>query len=707
MAPDSSVLSPTGIGSWADALAWHRRLNGYAVAEVDGLSVVGHLQGLYPGPAKLYALVRARRGLFVALVAGFTDSGHLQTEDDLFARQRFLAPFDLTAFTRALADHMPALRDGLQAPLRQAVRDHRREALGFEVPGLGRVVPYPLRFPTLARDLGFDPTHPVMGVRRDWMTVVDLGRRSCLMPTPEVFTRFHAEEEPAVRAVLAPAAGLIDADAVAVMGLATQYRQDTYRFYRGAGQRAQVRRQAARAYPVFARAISEVPSLRRAVDARAPLVPALAEAFQVSEAVLRCFHGFGHRVIPDHAEYLLMFLEDIDGSLCPGRRAATSHEHEDDPWACFASLAQELNSLAAFIGGPAGGRREALRALLRGFDGDWCALFRAVGGERVHPAVPLTRVPAVTGSTADIFDPRRRAQEEDRIAAAIAWDNFRHLLRLPWGGEAIRDGARAFAYSVCLPLAAHDSGRTTVRVDTQALRLAEAVATAFLLASRTLPQIVQFSDRFHRSIGTLFPHVSLKNVQGANLAWSRPSPPVEAPNGLGIVPLGSVQDLVEEGEALGNCLPLYAVPCVIEGHRVMSVRRNGLRIAAFEIARERSTVPWRLRQVEGPRNGPAPHEVHEAAGWYLDHLHGLGNDAIIPADAARGDTDVLRALCGYDWHDPAALDTMWALWSRSGPPPADGQDRPQPVLPRAAVRRGLDGLRGLEAFRVLREFLRT
>lgn len=706
MAPDGSCPPPAGIAGWADAVAWHRRLNGYAVTAEEGgeLTVAAHLQALYPGPAKLYALVRGPRGTFLGMVCAFADSGRVESEGDLAARRRLVDAFDLAAFLDALAAHVPALRSGRKDPLRAAVRSLRRGGAGFDLPGVGRVVPYPLRFPTLVRDLGLDPTHPMLGVRRDWMTVADLGRRARLMPTPEVFSRFIAGEEAAARTALAAARRLIDGAAVAVMGLATQYRFGTYAFYRGTGVRAEARRQAAEAFPVFARAISEVPALRRAVDDRAPLVPVLARAFQVSEATLRCFHGFGHRVVPDHAEYLLLFLEDIDGSLCPGRRPAASSEPEGDPWACFASLAQEINSLASFIGGREGGRRQALRGLLKGFDGDWCALFREVGGERVHPAVPLTRVPEVPGDPADVLHPARRAREEDRIAAAIAWDNFHHLLRLPWGGEQIRDGARAFAYAVCLPLAAHDSGLAAVRVDTPALRAAEGVATAFLLASRTLPQIVRFSERFHRSIGTLFPQVSLKSVQGASLAWSRPSPPLTTPQGLDIVPLGSVQDLVEEGAALGNCLPLYAVPCAIEGHRVLSVRRDGLRIAAFEIARPHSRAAWRLRQIEGPRNRPAPDEVVEAARWYLDWLAEQGEAVAVSADTARGDTDVLRALCGYDWRDPLALDSMWALWARSGPAAGDGE-RPPPVLPRAAVRRGLDGLRGLAAFTALRDSL--
>lgn len=711
MAPDSSVPPPEGIAGWGDVVDWHRRLNGYAVAEEGGLTVVSHLQGLYPGNAKVYALARGPRGVFLGLVCAFADSGRVDGEGDLFARRRLVEAFDPVAFTRALAGHMPALLLGRKEPLREAVRAHRREALGrdalgFNLPRVGRVVPYPLRFPTLIRDLGLDPTHPMLGVRRDWMTVVDLGRRARLMPTPDVFSRFIAEEEAFARAALAPARDLIDKAAVEVMGLATQYRFGTYVFYRGGSERARVRRQAAKAFPVFARAISEIPALRRTVDACAPLLPELARAFQVSEATMRSFHGFGLRVVPDHAEYLLLFLEDIDGSLSPGRRQAEADlvpepDPENDPWACFASLAQEINSLASFIGGREGGRRQALRGLLKGFDGDWCALFRDVGGERVRPAVPLTRVPEVVGSTADALHPRRRAQEEDRIAAAIAWDNFRHLLRLPWGGEQIRDGARAFAYSVCLPLAAHDSGLEAVRVDTATLRRAEGVATAFLLASRTLPQIVRFSERFHRAIGTLFAQVSLKNVQGANLAWSRPSPPLRSPDGLDIVPLGSVQELVTEGEALGNCLPLYAVPCAIEGHRVVSVRREGVRIGAFEIVRATSRARWALRQIEGPRNRPAPDEVVEAARWYLEWLGGRDSDATIPADATREDTDVLRALCGYDWRDPAALDSMWALWARSGPPLDTGEREP-PVLPRAAVRRGLDGLRGLAAFAELK-----
>lgn len=698
-----------GIACWGDVIDWHHRLNRYAVASdlpgLPGLVAVGHLQGLACGPARLYLLIRTRKHTFFSAAATIVTGGRLETEGDLGDRLRLLAGFNFAAFVTALADHAPALRHGHKSHLRALVRAHRRERRGFEVAGLGEVVLYPLRLPTVLRDLGLDPTHPALGVRRDWMTVADLGRRARLMPTPAVFTAFLAEEDARARAALAASLGpdFVDTAAVAALGLATQYRQDSYHFYRGTDERAQVRRQAAAAYPMFARALSEIPALRRAVDGRKPLVPALARTLQVGEATVRCFQSFALRVVPDQAEYLLLFLEDLDGSLCPGRRPANPGDGpEADPWACFASLAQELNSLASFIGGREA-RREALRDLLRGFDGDWCGLFRAVGGERARPAVPLTRAPAPLPRAGgdDPLHPRRRAQEEDRIAAAIAWDNFRHLLRLPWNGEALRDAARAFAYAVCLPLAAHDGGKPEAYISPAALRLAEDVAVQAVMRGRTLAMIVEFSDRFHRSIGVLFPQASsLRAVQGASLAWSRPSPPLVAPGGLALVPLGSVQDLVEEGKALGNCLPLYAVPCAIEGHRVVSVRQGEQRLGALEIVRDVVGKAWHLRQVEGPANTPAPDEVAEAAQWYVATLNAPDAPPDLPADATAGTSDVLRALCGYDWRDAAALDIMWSLWARPGHPDGEG-NRPPPVLPRAALRRGLDGVRRTAAFPAL------
>lgn len=707
MAPDNASTLPHGITSWDEAVAWHRCLNSYTVADVPavpGLTVVAHVQGLFPGHAKLYALCRTRRKTFVGFVASFADSPPLETTADLYARQRLVTDLKPADVVRILAEREPVFRMGHRSALRAFTDTCRRSRRDFVHPALGTMVLYPLRFPTLVRDFGLDPTHPAYGVRRDWMTVVDLGRRAGLMPTGEVFTAFLEQETERVQAALAPARNLIDREAVAVMGRATQFRQATYHFYKGRGPRAETRRQAARAYPMFARAISEIPALRRAVDGRHPLVPALARSFQVSEATIRCLHTFPHKAVPDHVEYLLLFLEDIDGSLCPGRRYRRGARPDADPWACFATLAQELNSLASFIGGRRG-RSGALRDLLRHFDGDWCALFREVGGERMDPVVPVTRVPESVGSD-DPLEPRQRAQDEERIAGAVAWDHYRRQLRLPWSGDVLRDGARAFAYAVCLPVAAHDSGCASVTVDPPALRLAEAVAVRFVLGGRTLPQIVRFAERFHRSIGRLFPHVSLRNVQAASLAWSRPSPPVASPGGLTLVPLGSVQDLVEEGAALGNCLPLYAVPCAIEGHRVVSVRREGRRIAAFEIVRPAPRHPWTVRQIEGPANRPAPAEAHEAARWYVGWLNEQGEAASIPADATQGDTDVLWALCGYDWREAAALKAMWDLWVKP-PRLGDGEDPMPAVLPRSAVRRGLRGLRGLEDFIHLRERLKT
>lgn len=689
----STATSATGPRAWLDILSWRRRLERFAAGPVPGrpgLAMAAHLHGLFRDHPKLYVLCRTGKGTFIGYVASFADGPAIALPGDIEERARFLDGLDIPRLVADIAGTHDAFANGHRTRIGAFMRHHRQDLRPVHHPRLGRLVLYPLRFPTLTRGFGFDPLHPPYAVRRGWMAAADLARRAGVDPTREMVDAYLDAEEHRARQALASAAGMVDRDILALLAQATQYGQDSYHFYAATGERGVVRRQAARAYPAFARAIAEIPALRRAVDRRRPLVPALARTFMVDEATVRCFHTFGYRVFPDLIEYLLLFLQDIDGSLCPGRRAPTAAQ-----WAAFAVLAREINALASFVGGM-DGRVEALHALLRGFDGDWAALYGRVGGVIRRPEVPATAVP-LTPQVHEAFHPRQRAQEEERIAHAVAWEGFQAAHHLPWSGESVRDALRAFAYAVCLPLAARDSGREDVVVDRGALRLAEAVATRFVLRGRAFEQVVAFAQAFHEAIGALFPGVSLRNVRGARLAWSRPSPPVGTPNGIAVVPLGSNQDLVEEGAALDNCLPLYAVHCAVEGRRVLSLRCRGQRIAAAEIEREAEGRPWHLRQIEGPGNHRAAPEALEAARWYLAWLNRQGPAVELPADPERGDTDVLKALCGYDWRDPAALQAMWTLWSR---PP-----RGRPVLPKGALKKGLAGLRALPEFNDLRRTL--
>lgn len=689
--PDALPPLAAAVPDWAAAVAWHRRLNRRLVVPVvpgtPEASAVLHLQGLFPDYAKVYVLLRTRKGGFVAVVAALPDLAPLTDAAALETRAAALGSFDAAGFAAFLCAAEPAFRSGHRTQARDLTARGRRGVVSHDHPTLGAVALYPLRFPTVLRDLGLDPSQADHGVRRDWMVTADLAARAGIDPTPFDWAAFLAEEKHRAAAAVAPARGLADAGSVRLLAQATRYRQDAYLFYAADGPHREARRQAAEAYPAFARALADLPALRRAIDRRRPLLPALARAFQVSEATIRCFQGFPHKVVPDHVDYLLLFLQDIDGSLCPARRHRAAVPVEQDQWACFALLAHELNSLAFFIGGRTG-RKRALRDLLKGFDGDWAALFEAVGGISVADPLPAPRVP-VTYEREPPMHPRRRALEEERIAAAIAWDNFRFRLRLPRGGEAVRDAVRAFGYAVVLPLAASGVRSGAIEVDTTALKMAEDVATAFVLGGRPLVQITEFSRRFHASIGSLFRAPSLKNLDAAALSWSRPSLPVETPSGLEVVPLGSVRDLVEEGTALQNCLPFYAVRCAIDGHRVLSVRCGDDRLAAFEIARGPDAT-WGLRQIEGPRNGPADPLAEQAAQWYVAWLGAQGAAAERPpADAA--DSDVLRALCGYDWRDPAAVQAVWELWAKQ-PPPIAGGTRPDAVLPRGAIKKGLGGL---------------
>ncbi len=680
---------------WADAIAWHDRLNRYAAGGVPGLRkavAAAHIQGLFPGYAKAYLLIRTPRGPFIGLVVGCAESTGLAAPGALDHRATLADALDPGDLAARLAGQEAAVAVGHKYQVRAFLERHRREPGTLEHPHAGTLVFFPLRFPTLLRDLGLDPSHPPHGPRRDWLTVAELAGGAGLKPTRPLFDAFMARETDRARAAMTPAAGLADPDAAHALRLATRYPQDAYDAYARRSPHREARLQAAAAYPLFARAIAQVPAVRRAVDQRRPLVPALARAYMVSEAAVRCLQSFDHKTFPDHIDYMLLFLDDIDGTQCPGRKHAPEQPPEHSQWACFARLAHELNGLAAFIGGR-GGRRAALKALLAGFDGDWCRLFHAVGGHADPRPVPAAGVPAASGAD-DRFNARRWALEEERVAAAVSWDNFRYALVLPWGGEGVRDAARAFAHSVVLPLAAARSGAWAVTVDKAVLKRAEAVAVRFCLQDRTLEQVVRFSRRFHRAVGALFPSGALDRLKGASLAWSKPSPPVETPAGLKAVPLGSAQDLVREGEALANCLPFYTVRCAVEGRRVVALRRDGASVAALEVTPEGPA--WRLHQIEGPGNGSAPPEAEAAARWYVDWLNKQGDSAELPPDDNAGEADVLRTLCGYDWHDPRAVEAMWALWARRRT--TDDGERLPAVLPKGALRRGLAGLETTHGF---------
>src|SRR5262249_40397692 len=121
-------------------------------------------------------------------------------------------------------------------------------------------------------------------------------------------------------------------------------------------------------------------------------------------------------------------------------------------------------------------------------------------------------------------------------------------------------------------------------------------------------------------------------------------------DGYEFVPLDSAARLAEEAAAMENCLRTYDYDVVGDHCRLWSVRREGQRIASFEVRRDRDRPLLHIAQLNGMRNEPAPIEI----GWLATrclHQHDLPSirPEPRPHEAAEPDTAAWRRLWRPYW----------------------------------------------------------
>jgi hypothetical protein len=92
--------------------------------------------------------------------------------------------------------------------------------------------------------------------------------------------------------------------------------------------------------------------------------------------------------------------------------------------------------------------------------------------------------------------------------------------------------------------------------------------------------------------------------------------------GHDFVLLDSAERLAEEADAMENCLRTYCYEVADDHCRVWSIRREGQRIASFEVRRHQHRPLLYIEQLSGPRNESAPIEVWWLAARWL-HQHDL------------------------------------------------------------------------------------
>jgi hypothetical protein len=105
-------------------------------------------------------------------------------------------------------------------------------------------------------------------------------------------------------------------------------------------------------------------------------------------------------------------------------------------------------------------------------------------------------------------------------------------------------------------------------------------------------------------------------------------------NGYEFVALRTIEDFLAEAEAMGNCLDQFADHMGSGATRVISIRRNGRRIADVEIGvRDRAVGVPEILQLKANRNRRAPPELWQATYAWLGSQP-LGLVRVEPGTAA-------------------------------------------------------------------------
>jgi hypothetical protein len=124
--------------------------------------------------------------------------------------------------------------------------------------------------------------------------------------------------------------------------------------------------------------------------------------------------------------------------------------------------------------------------------------------------------------------------------------------------------------------------------------------------------------------------------------WLRPA----QLGGFDFVPLDSISAVAEEAAAMKNCVRTYGHSLAHNEARLWSMRRNGERVATFEVAAYDCDPLLNITQIKGPENAAVTLDVSWAARQWL-HKHDLPR--IDTGERKRGEVMLDRATWLLLW----------------------------------------------------------
>lgn len=414
----------------------------------------------------------------------------------------------------------------------------------------------------------------------------------------------------------------VDRKSVEALTKSFQQTRTAYEFYSGDSERSIIRRQAAASYPILADHISANLMAKMSVDQKKP----------IAETVMKLLSNLANTELSKPALKRLSAADAIPNGV-------------------RLSSVVRLMSLVPPDWIPTSGQ-------------EWRAFCHVAGGIFEDLQAPDHSVGALVKSAQGKWtDFCQRVIKKAGIEVVSVEEDFRTVM------DSTSDMLNDFKDFVVLPLAAHGGDSDDVMVTTEMGKASRASAFEMLLNGRVLTEVADQQRRFHLGRNAILSGTAQMEIEARRElkssievnTWPGLTDPVQAPNGLWLVPLRSTDELQAEGAAMNHCVGGYtrvAETCKSFIVSVRSLDENG------KLLKRHSTIEFNeldtkhdqltTKQNRGVGNSTPSTLARDAEAWYKTAIAAGQiklNRKLISAflDDIPIPDDGVERLCTYDW----------------------------------------------------------
>lgn len=446
----------------------------------------------------------------------------------------------------------------------------------------------------------------------------------------------------------------LDSRVLHALRAVTVFHQPTYAFYANP-VRAEVRLQAAEAYPLLAQDLAIKPTLKLAIDMKKSLNDALMRAYGETDVG-----------VPKLSRSLLRRLDKLDWNDRGTAPKVLVEMLSAAPPDWFPTKREEFDALLDIVEGALRPlyveMPDGIASLLEGAKGQWVDL-RARAAKSAAPTQPPLDLP-----------------EDQKASWQPVPDESQEGLQRAANG--VIDMVRSFRDQVVLPIAMSRSTEDEAYLGPESLRLATDAAIRLLLAKKALPAAFELQRDWHSRVTTILAAIGTDEepelVRGEIKAvaadgWAPLCDVWIAPNGVQIVPLTDKRELRQEGSRLGHCVGGYDTRAKAGDCHILSMREQGdgfdpVSLSTVEIGRVNEGVTeLSVRQHQGQGNGTPPKKAVAAFAWFKGEVEAgripLNHGGIMSYLSNRTrPTDEIEIRCGYDRKDLEIVESALRAW---------------------------------------------